>query len=157
MTTFFFKILHRRIRKAYRVGNTKTPFIINELVASLGLVLVLYLGLIIMLIVSIWKIFEKAGKPGWTSLIPIYNFIVLLEIIKKPTWWIIMLLIPLVNIVFLFLVYIELAIVFGQGAGFGIGLIFLSFVFLPVLAFGKSYQYIYNQQDEIGEIGRQQA
>ena len=129
----------------------------NELVASLGLVLVLYLGLIIMLIVSIWKIFEKAGKPGWASLIPIYNFIVLLEIIKKPTWWIIMLLIPLVNIVFLFLVYIELAKVFGQGAGFGIGLIFLSFVFLPVLAFGKSYQYIYNQQDEIGEIGRQQA
>jgi hypothetical protein len=129
----------------------------NELVASLGLVLVLYLGLIIMLIVSIWKIFEKAGKPGWASLIPIYNFIVLLEIIKKPTWWIIMLLIPLVNIVFLFLVYIELAKAFGQGVGFGIGLIFLSFVFLPLLAFGKSFQYIYNQQDEIGEIGRNQA
>jgi hypothetical protein len=107
----------------------------------------------ILMIAALWKIYAKAGKPGWAAIVPIYNIIVLLEIVKKPTWWIILYLIPIVNIIVLFIIYIELAKAFGQGAGFGIGLIFLSYIFLPLLAFSKNYQYVYNQPDEVASIG----
>ena len=103
--------------------------------------LLAYIGVIVLVIVSIWKIFEKAGKPGWAAIVPIYNVIVLLEIVKKPTWWIVLMLIPLVNIVVAIIVYVELAKAFGKSAGFGIGMIFLSFIFLPLLAFGDD-QYL---------------
>ena len=109
---------------------------------SMGMFGVLaYIGVIVLVIVSIWKIFEKAGKPGWAAIIPIYNMIVLLEIVKKPIWWIVLMLIPLVNIVVAIIVYVELAKAFGKSAGFGIGMIFLSFIFLPLLAFGDD-QYL---------------
>ena len=100
-----------------------------------------YLGVIVLLIVSIWKIFEKAGKPGWAAIVPIYNMIVLLEIVNKPVWWIVLMVIPFVNIVIAIIVYVELAKAFGKSAGFGIGMIFLSFIFLPLLAFGDD-QYL---------------
>lgn len=85
-----------------------------------------------------WKIFAKAGKPGWAAIVPIYNLFVLLEIIGKPLWWIILMLIPLVNIVVSFLVYLALAGKFGKGGGFGVGLVFLPFIFFPILAFDSS-------------------
>ena len=100
----------------------------------------LYLACIILMIVSFWKIFEKAGKPGWASLIPIYNLIVMLEIVRKPLWWIVLLLIPVVNIVFGIIVTHRMSRSFGQGVGFTCGLIFLGFIFYPLLAFGE-YQY----------------
>ena len=92
----------------------------------------------LLIIASVWKVFTKAGKPGWASLIPIYNMIVLLEITGKPIWWIILFLIPFVNFIAAFLVMIPLAEKFGKGTGFGIGLVFLSFVFFPILAFGDA-------------------
>ncbi len=85
-----------------------------------------------------WKVYTKAGKPGWASLVPIYNIIVLLEIVGKPTWWLVLMLIPVVNVVILFLIYHQLSLSFGKGVGFTVGLIFLSFIFLPILAFGDS-------------------
>ena len=97
-----------------------------------------YLGLIVLTFVSLWKIFEKAGKPGWAAIVPIYNVIVLLEIVNKPVWWIVLMLVPLVNIVVAVLVYIELAKCFGKSAGFGIGMVFLGFIFLPMLAFSDA-------------------
>ena len=100
-----------------------------------------YLGVIVLVIVSIWKIFEKAGKPGWAAIVPIYNMIVLLEIVNKLVWWIVLMVIPFVNIVIAIIVYVELAKAFGKSAGFGIGMIFLSFIFLPLLAFGDD-QYL---------------
>lgn len=99
---------------------------------------VIYIAVLILMIAAFWKVFTKAGKPGWASIIPIYNLIVLLEIAGKPLWWIILLLIPIVNIVIAILVYISLAEKFGKGAGFGIGLIFLPFIFFPILAFGDA-------------------
>jgi len=107
----------------------------------------------IFIIICLWKIFAKAGKPGWASLVPIYNLVVMLEIVKKPVWWILLLLIPGVNIIILIIIYIELAKAFGQGTGFGIGILFLGIIFIPLLAFGKQYKYVYGQKDEIGEIG----
>jgi len=83
-----------------------------------------------------WRIYEKAGKPGWASLIPIYKTLVMLEIVGKPWWWILLFLIPGVNIVFAIWMYNLLSLSFGKGVGFTLGLIFLGFIFFPILAFG---------------------
>ena len=97
-----------------------------------------YLAIIIFYIASVWKIFEKAGKPGWAAIVPIYNLIVLLEIVNKPLWWIILLFIPFVNFIIIFVIYIELAQLFGKSTLFGVGLVLLSFIFIPVLGFGDA-------------------
>jgi len=89
-------------------------------------------------IAGLWKIFTKAGKPGWAAIVPIYNCIVLLEIVGKPIWWIILLLIPCVNIIVSIMLNVELAKKFGKGIGFAIGIIILPFVFIPILGFGKA-------------------
>ena len=116
---------------------------------------VLFIGLIVWLIciISYWKIFTKAGKPGWASIIPIYNTIVIIEIVRKPVWWILLLLIPIVNIVYAIWLTNLLSKSFGKSEGFTVGLIFLPIIFLPVLAFDKSAQYIYNTTDEVNQIG----
>lgn len=98
----------------------------------------IYLAVIVLFIASMWIIFAKAGEPGWAAIIPIYNIIVLLKIIGKPAWWVILFLIPLVNFVIGIIAMIQLAKVFGKGTGFGLGLIFLGFVFMPILAFGDA-------------------
>ena len=98
-------------------------------------------GLLIMvvMIIAMWKIFTKAGKPGWAILIPIYNIIVMLEIVGKPTWWIIIiLLVPIVNIVFLIWMINLLSLSFGKDVGFTIGILLLGFIFIPILGFGKA-------------------
>jgi len=83
-----------------------------------------------------WKIFEKAGKPGWAVIVPIYNVIVLLEIVGRPWWWILLLLIPLVNIAVGFIVALDLSRSFGHDVAFALGLFFLGIIFYPILAFG---------------------
>ncbi|HBY58981.1 MAG TPA: signal peptidase I [Solibacterales bacterium] len=92
----------------------------------------------IFMIACVWKVFSKAGEPGWAAIVPIYNTIVLLKITGKPLWWILLFLIPLVNLVMVFLVYTSLAKAFGKGTGFGVGLLLLSFIFFPILAFGDA-------------------
>jgi hypothetical protein len=98
----------------------------------------LWLAVIVLVVASIWIVFTKAGQPGWACIVPIYNVIVLLQIARKPLWWIILMLIPLVNIVIGILVVIEIAKNFGKSAGFGIGLLVLPFVFYPILAWGDA-------------------
>jgi len=97
----------------------------------------LYLVVWVLIIISFWKIFEKAGKPGWASIIPIYNIIILLEIIGKPWWWLLLLLIPGVNIIFGIWMLNLLSISFGKTEGFTVGLVLLPFIFLPILGFGE--------------------
>jgi len=104
----------------------------------MGTVIILYLAVIALMIVSMWKIFTKAGKPGWACLIPIYNIIVLLQIVGKPWWWLLLMLIPGVNIVLAIIVYHNLSLSFGKTAGFTFGLVLLSFIFFPILAFGEA-------------------
>lgn len=101
-------------------------------------VVFIYLAIVALVIVSLWKVYAKAGKPGWASIIPIYNIIVLLEIVKKPLWWIVLFFIPIANLVAAIVIYVELAKVFGKSSGFGIGLVFLGFIFFPILAFGNA-------------------
>lgn len=97
-----------------------------------------YLAFIVFLIASFWKIFTKAGQPGWAAIIPIYNLIILLKICGRPWWWLIGMFIPLVNLVVVIVLTMDIAKVFGKGAGFAIGLFFLSFIFYPILAFGSA-------------------
>ena len=89
-------------------------------------------------IAAMWKVFEKAGKPGWAAIIPIYNAIVIIQIAGKPVWWFLLYLIPLVNIVVAVIVMHNLAKSFGKGVGFTLGLIFLGFIFFPILAWGDA-------------------
>lgn len=103
-----------------------------------------------------WKVYKKAGKNGWEAIIPIYNIIVLLEITNLPMWYIVLFLIPIGNIVALFLIYIELAKKFGQSTGFGIGLVFLNPIFMAILAFGKKYVYQGGVQMNNGQVYNQQ-
>ena len=107
--------------------------------ALIGLVvLAIYIAIIVAIIAGIWKVFVKAGKPGWAAIIPIYNIIVLLEIAGKPLWWIVLLIIPLVNIVAGILVSIAVAKSFGKSDAFGVGLALLGFIFYPILGFGDA-------------------
>ena len=92
----------------------------------------------ILMIVSVWKVFSKAGQPGWASIIPIYNVYVLCKIAGRPGWWLLLMLIPLVNFIIIIILCIDIAKSFGKGVGFGIGLIFLPFIFYPILGFGSA-------------------
>jgi hypothetical protein len=93
-----------------------------------------YSAVIIFLIAAIWKVFTKAGQPGWASIIPIYNWIVLCKIVGRPAWWVLLLLICFP--IFYIILCIDLAKSFGKGGGFAVGLILLSVVFFPILGFG---------------------
>ena len=97
-----------------------------------------YLAFIVLMIAAFWKVFTKAGEPGWAAIVPIYNLVVLLRIAGRPVWWVLLFIIPLVNLVIIAITYIDLAKSFGKDAAFAIGLIFLSPIFFPILGFGDS-------------------
>ncbi len=111
------------------------------MIFGVGLFFLIFFVLGVIMIASMWKIFSKAGKPGWAAIIPIYQVIVLLEIIGKPVWWFLLLMIPGVQIVIGLIMLIDLAKVFGKGTGYGLGLFFFGIIFFPMLAFGSS-QYV---------------
>ncbi|GAK51703.1 hypothetical protein U14_02948 [Candidatus Moduliflexus flocculans] len=92
----------------------------------------------LILIIAWWKIFTKAGQPGWASLIPIYNTIVLIQIAGMPLWTFLGLFIPMINVIVWFLICLKLAQSFGKGAGYALGLFFLPFIFYPLLAFSSA-------------------
>lgn len=99
---------------------------------------IVLLAFVLIIIVSRWKIFTKAAQPGWASIIPIYNWVVMLKIVEKPTWWVIFAFVPFINLIFVCFVTYRLAKVFGKGIGYILGLLVLPFVFYPMLAFGKA-------------------
>ena len=88
---------------------------------------------------GLWRVFEKAGKPGWAVLIPFYNVIVILEIVGKPWWWLLlMIFIPPLSMIWIVWTLNLLSKSFGKGAGFTVGMYFLPFIFFPVLGYGPS-------------------
>lgn len=106
---------------------------------------VIYFAIFVFGIVCMWKLFKKAGEPGWAALIPIYNVIVFMRVAKMSLWWLLLILgifIPFVGggfaIVFNVMQAIKLAQAFRKGTGFAFGLFFLSFIFIPILAFGSA-------------------
>jgi hypothetical protein len=98
----------------------------------------IWLAVAVLMVAACWKIFTKAGEPGWAAIVPIYNLVVLLKIVDKPLWWLILFLIPFVNFVAAILVTVALAEKFGKGVGFAVGMIVLPFVFYPILGFGDA-------------------
>ena len=99
---------------------------------------IIWLAVAILMIVALWKVFVKAGRPGWAAIIPIYNTYVFLKIAGKPGWWLIWFFIPVLNLIFAIIATLAFAQNFGKGVGFAVGLILLPIVFLPILAFGDA-------------------
>ena len=105
----------------------------------LGVIFLLaYLALMVFYIFVGWKIFEKANQPGWAVIIPIYNWVVGLQIIGRPIWWIILFFIPIVNVIVGIICILDLAKSFGKDTAFAVGLLLLGFIFAPMLAFGDA-------------------
>lgn len=128
-------------------------------VAILGIIyivsIIASLAVSIVMIIAQWKIFTKAGKPGWAAIVPFYNNWVMVEVSGLPGWYFALLFLPVANIIATFMIYIEVAKKFGKSTGFGVASVFFPFVCLPILGFGKSsyqgfgpvqYQQPMNQQ-----------
>ena len=99
------------------------------------------LALVFLVIASVWRLFTKAGEPGWKALVPIYGAVVLLRLVGRPWWWLVLMFVPVVNIVPTIKVCFDLARAFGKGAGTGLGILLLGPFFIMWLAFGDS-QYV---------------
>jgi hypothetical protein len=111
----------------------------TTLPVSLIIVLCLVsLALAIFLIAAMWKVFQKADQPGWAAIVPFYNTYIMLKIGGKPGWWLLLMLIPLVNLVFAVWSYNMVSKSFGKDEGFTLGLVLLGFIFWPILGFGDA-------------------
>jgi hypothetical protein len=115
------------------------------LVGIITAYLVIVIPIVLIAIVAMWRIFTKAGQPGWAVLIPFYNLYVYTQIVKRPGWWMLLYfasVIPVIGSIGVLIVSIidslRLAKLFGKTAGFGVGIILLGIVFLPILAFGDA-------------------
>lgn len=97
--------------------------LLGLLSSTLGLSCSLILAVIF--IVAWWRVFEKAGQPGWAAIIPFFNLYILLKIAGRPGWWLILFLIPFVNIVVAIIMSMDVAKAFGKSAAYGIILLFL--------------------------------
>lgn len=111
---------------------------INQYMIYYIILAVVLLAILVFTMISLAKIYRKANRSGISAIIPIYNYIVLLEITNLPTWYFILLLIPGVNIIVNVFIMMELARLFRKSKAFGLGLTFLPFIFYPILAFNNS-------------------
>src|SRR5436309_1546482 len=104
---------------------------------SVGII-IFALIIVVISIAGMWKMFDKAGKLGWAAIIPIYNSIVLIEIVGKPIWWFLLFFVPCVNFVFIIWTYNLLSKSFGKSEGFTVGLLLLNPIFVCILGFGDA-------------------
>ena len=95
-----------------------------------------------LLIAAMWMLFQKAGEPGWAAIVPFYNLYVLFKITWGNGIMFLLMLIPIANFVIMIMTYVKLAKAFGKGGGWACGLIFLSFIFMPIMAFSKDIVYV---------------
>ena len=115
----------------------------------IGIMVIVYLAIIVFEIAALWKVFVKAGQPGWAAIIPIYNLYILLKVIGRPAWWLLLfvagVIVPFVGWILLIvigiIIAIDLAKSFAKSSGFAVGLFFLNFIFVPILGFGQA-QYV---------------
>ncbi len=108
------------------------------LIALLIPIIIFGIMTLVIEIIGAWYMFEKAGEPGWAAIIPIYNYLIGIKIAGKPWWYILLMLIPFVNLIIYIIILNGLAKNFGKGTGFTVGLFFFRFIFIPILGFGKS-------------------
>ena len=99
---------------------------------------IIYVTVLVVLIVGLWKMFSKANIPGILAIIPIVNLFFLPKVAGKPGWWGLLFFIPLFNIVIAILVMMGIADRFNRGVGTALGLIFLTPIFYCILGFGSA-------------------
>lgn len=97
-----------------------------------------YIIFIVLMIAAMWKVFSKAGQPGWAALIPIFNAYIMCKVAGRPGWWLLLFLIPFVNLIIAIIVTVDISKRFGKGVGFAIGMLVLPFIFWPILGFGSA-------------------
>lgn len=100
--------------------------------------MIINLILTIVLLASMWKLFQKMGYQGWQGIVPGYNLYILFDELYGNGWQVFMLFIPFFNIYLIIKLYIDWAVRFGKKPGYGVGMFFLGFVFNTILAFGPS-------------------
>jgi hypothetical protein len=111
----------------------------NAAAAGVGIgMAVVWIAIAVLMIAALWKIFDKAGEPGWAAIVPIYNLYIMLKIAGRPGWWLLLYFIPFVNLIISIIVSIDIAKHFGKGTGFALGMVFLPFIFYPMLAWGDA-------------------
>ena len=108
------------------------------LVALIVPIIIFAIMVTVIEIVGAWFMFEKAGEPGWAAIIPIYNYLIAIKIAGKQWWYILLMLIPVVNLVIYIIILDGLSKSFGKGTGFTVGLFFFRFIFIPILGFGNA-------------------
>jgi Family of unknown function (DUF5684) len=117
---------------------TPSPGLLGSLVFD-----VVALVLVVVEIAGMWMVFEKAGEPGWGSIIPFYNLYLLCRIAGRPGWWLLLWFIPgvggLIWFILMLIISLDVARLFGRGSGFGVGLWLLGFVFYPILGFSDAH------------------
>ncbi|WP_207554826.1 DUF5684 domain-containing protein [Acidiluteibacter ferrifornacis] len=116
---------------------------LEAVVSGLGMAFIFSFFLIssiiwLIMVIAHWKLFTKAGQPGWASIIPIFNFYILLKIIGKPSWWLILLFIPVANVIIAIWSTNLLAKRFGKDELYTFGLLLFPYIFYPILAFGSA-------------------
>ena len=117
-------------------------------------VLIALITILFIMLIGIWRMYEKAEQPGWGSLVPIYNGVLMLEIARKPGVWLLLLFIPVVNIFIAIMIANGVSKAFGRDETFTIGLVLLPFFFYPILGFGND-RWIYGKDEEAGSLGWQ--
>lgn len=108
------------------------------------LAVLIILAVTVFEVMAMWKVYVKAGQPGWGCIVPFYNIYLMCLIAGKPGWWLVLFCIPVVNFVVQIMVIIGIARNFGKGGGFAVGLFLLSPIFIPILGFGSA-QYVGGQ------------
>ena len=102
------------------------------------IVILISLAVSVLMLAAMWRVFTKAGKPGWAAIIPVYNFVVLLQIVGRPEWQVLLMFLPFANIYIAIVVALDLAKSFGKTSGFGVLMIFFPAIMYPILGFGSS-------------------
>jgi uncharacterized membrane protein YhaH (DUF805 family) len=131
---------------SYSYSDTNTQSSTGSVFLNIVLLLI-GLALVVLMVASMWRLFIKAGKPGWAAFVPFYNTYVLLQITGKPGWWLLLFFIPIVNFFVSVVVYYELVKCFGKGVGFLILLVVVPMVAYPLLAFGDAEYHAPTPED----------
>ena len=108
---------------------------------ALAVYYIIGLAITVLMLVAMWKMFVKAGKPGWGAIVPFYNTYCLFDMSFGNGWLFLLLLVPCVNVVMEIIMMVKLAQAFGKSGGFAVGLIFLPYIFVPMLGFGDAQYY----------------
>ena len=133
--------INGKIVSCNQMHNILSPIFL-ALAPFFALIVLIGIAAGVLLIVSWWKVFQKASRPGWPAIVPIYNTVIMLQIVGMSPWLVLLAFIPgvggLVFFIISIFINIKLAKAFGKDEGFAVGLILLPVIFVPILAFGQA-------------------